>query len=378
MINRKLLLAVACLGMLMFGIVMTTLGAVLPEIILKYDMNKSVAGSLITLLSFGVLAGSLVFGPVVDRYGYRRFLGVNAALIFAGIEGIAFSSNAALLRIFVLLIGFGGGGINGASNALAADISERERGASLSLIHMFFGIGAISVPFALGTLLPFWPSATILGMIGAAMLLPLIFISVIRYPVPKLPQGIRIAEAMTMLRDRALLIFGAMLFFQSGMELTVSGWSAVYFIDTHHIPADRAVFILSFFWIGIIIARILLSRLLKMRFAPAILYISLGTTLTGVTMMLFAGNVYLSAAGLFVIGLGIAAVFPVVLGYIGERHAEMSGTAYGVAFTMALSGGMLFPYLTGLMGQSFGLRASFLVIPILLLIIASLFHVRPK
>jgi fucose permease len=364
--------------MLMFGIVMTTLGSVLPEIISRYAMDKTEAGSLITLLSFGVLTGSLLFGPVVDRYGYRRYLGFSATLICAGIEGIAFSSDATLLRIFVLLIGFGGGGINGASNALAADISEREKGASLSLIHMFFGIGAISVPFALGTLLPFWSSATILGMIGAAMLPPLVFITVIRYPVPKLPQGIRIPEALAMLRDRALLIFGAILFFQSGMELTISGWSAVYFMERHHITTDRAVFIFSFFWLGIIIARILLSRLLKLRFAPTIIYISLCTTITGVSMMLFAANVYLSAAGLFVIGLGIAAVFPVVLGYIGERHAGMSGTAYGVAFTMALSGGMLFPYLTGLMGQSFGLRYSLLVIPILLFVITSLFFVRPE
>jgi MFS family permease len=41
----------------------------------------------------------------------------------------------------------------------------------------------------------------------------------------------------------------------------------------------------------------------------------------------------------------------------------LSGTAYSITFAMALTGGMVLPYLTGVLGASYGLRPSFLVVP---------------
>ena len=152
--NRRSLIAAAYLGMLIFGIVLTTLGAVLPSIIERFGIDTAVAGTLFLLMSFGIMAGSLVFGPLVDRYGYKWLLVASAALILVGLEGIAFAASLGAMRIAVLLIGFGGGVINGAVNALVADVSvEGERGAAISLLGVFFGLGAVGVPFVHGMLL---------------------------------------------------------------------------------------------------------------------------------------------------------------------------------------------------------------------------------
>ena len=77
--NRKLVFWAACLGMLTFGIVMTVLGAILPPVVERFGVDKAEAGSLFLLMSLGILAGSVVFGPVVDRYGYRGLLLASAA-----------------------------------------------------------------------------------------------------------------------------------------------------------------------------------------------------------------------------------------------------------------------------------------------------------
>ena len=66
-------------------------------------------------------------------------------------------------------------------------------------------------------------------------------------------------------------------------------------------------------------------------------------------------------------GAGFAAGFPVILGWIGERYAALSGTAISIALIMALSGGMLFPYLAGVLGGAAGLRNSLLIVPLALL-----------
>ncbi|MGH7650553.1 MAG: MFS transporter, partial [Gemmatimonadaceae bacterium] len=74
MSTRRYLFACACLGLLTFGIVFTTLGSVLPSIMVRFGIDKAAAGALFLLMSFGILAASLVFGPLVDRYGYKGIL----------------------------------------------------------------------------------------------------------------------------------------------------------------------------------------------------------------------------------------------------------------------------------------------------------------
>src|SRR6266542_2908454 len=150
--SRRVLFACACLGLLAFGIVLTTLGTVLPSIIERFGIDKAQAGALFLLMSVGILAGSLVFGPLVDRYGHKGILLTATALIVVGLEGIAFAPSMGWLRVAILIIGFGGGIINGGTNALVADISTGERGANLNLLGVFFGVGAVGVPFVLATL----------------------------------------------------------------------------------------------------------------------------------------------------------------------------------------------------------------------------------
>jgi hypothetical protein len=43
--------------MLAFGIVLTTLGAVLPSLVERFGIDKSAAGALFLLMSFGILVG---------------------------------------------------------------------------------------------------------------------------------------------------------------------------------------------------------------------------------------------------------------------------------------------------------------------------------
>ncbi|MDQ3949160.1 MAG: MFS transporter [Gemmatimonadota bacterium] len=371
--NRRSVLAAAYLGMLTFGIVLTTLGAVLPSVIERFGIDKAAAGTLFLLMSFGILAGSLVFGPLVDRYGYKWLLVASAALVFLGLEGIAFAPSMGALRTAVLLIGFGGGVINGGVNALVADISaEGERGAAISLLGVFFGVGAVGVPFALGMLLDVSSYTAIIAGVGVVVLGALAFVAATRFPTPKQAQGFPIAEGARLLRDPALLLFGFMLFLESGVELTVGGWTATFFSDELGVTGERALVFLSLYWLGMMLARLALVALLRQTSPVRALLACIGVGLVGSFLMLGSRGLAPAAAGVFLLGVGFAATFPVVLGFVGDRYAHLSGTAFSIAFVMALTGGMLLPYVTGVLGARYGLRTSFLVVPMALVGIVGL------
>lgn len=376
--SRRALFICACLGMLAFGIVLTVLGAVLPSVIERFGIDKAQAGSLFLLMTLAILAASLVFGPMVDRYGYKGMLLLATALIALGLEGIAFAGSLAILRVAIVLIGFGGGIINGGTNALVADISSEEKNANLNLLGVFFGIGAVGVPFILATLGESFAHSTLIAAVGVLVLIPLLVIAVTEFPAPKQPQGFPIAAAGRLVRDPLLLMMGFMLFLESGMEITVGGWTSTFVNEELAVSARRALVILSLYWLGMMLARLALGTFLK-RVPPAqAMFVCIAVGLAGALILLFTREPHIAAVSVFMLGVGFAATFPTVLGFVGGRYANLSGTAFSLVIAMALCGGMLMPWLAGVIGASHGMRESFVIVPTALVLLAILLGILSR
>jgi MFS transporter, FHS family, glucose/mannose:H+ symporter len=293
-------------------------------------------------------------------------------LIAVGLEGIAFAPTMAWLRVAVVLIGFGGGIINGGTNALVADISVEGRTAGLSRLGVFFGIGAVGVPFALGNLLGLFSYSAIIAAVGALVIVPLVMTAAAPFPAPKQPHGFPLAAATRLLRDRVLLMMGLMLFLESGMEITVGGWTATFFKEELQMPEQRALVYLSLYWLGMMLTRMALSVVLRQVAPTRVLLSCLAVAFTGALLLIITRNASLAALGVFLLGVGLSATFPVVLGFVGDRYAALSGTAFSVVIVMGLIGGMLLPYATGVLGASYGLRASFVIVPVAVVLLAAL------
>lgn len=376
--SARSVFAVACAGMLLFGIVLTTLGAILPEIITRFDVSKANAGSLFLLMTFGILVAQLLFGPTVDRLGYRAPLVTAALVVAVGVETIAFAPSLAVIRIGVLLIGLGGGVLNVATNGVAADIAASGKAANLSLLGVFFGIGAVGVPFALGAFGNLISQQTILAAVGGIAAVTAVVTLLTRFPLPKQLHSFPLTEAKGLLKEGSLLLLGFMLFLQSGMEITVGGWTSTFAREELALTGRGALFFLSLYWLGIMLARLMLGSLLK-RISPArVLPVCFVVAFVGATLLLTASTTTQGSIGVFLVGAGFAGVFPVVLGWVAERYQALSGTAFSIVLVMALCGGMLLPYTTGLIAERFSMRASLIVIPVALVLSATLFLISQR
>ena len=184
MYKRKYVFTAACIGMLLFGIVLISLGSILPVITSKFQLDEIDAGSLAALLPLGILFGSILFGPIADRYGYKYLLIICTLLVSMGLEGMALTNTFFFLQLSIFVTGLGGGVINGGTNALVIDISPEERGANLSLLGVFFGIGALGMPAVLGLLYNYCSYQNILAAIGLSVLVPVIYFIIINIRHP--------------------------------------------------------------------------------------------------------------------------------------------------------------------------------------------------
>ena len=361
MYRRNLVFTAACLGMLLFGIVFLSLGSVNNMLAERFHLDDNSIGTLTALLPFGILAGSLVFGPVVDRFGYQWMLIICALLVMAGLEGMAFADSQGLIQCFVFLIGFGGGVLNGATNALAADVSEGERGAKLSLLGVFFGLGALGMPSTLAALSRHFSLAGIVAGIGGLVLLPVLYFLLITFPPPKQKaQPGSATRGFALLRHPIFLLAGLTLAIQSGMEGMSNDWMTRYFkkvtLSGKHAAEWQTLLGLMAVTGAMVLARLVLSRLLKRVSSQVVLFASLGLTAIGALLLMFATNYGVALAAALLIGAGLAACFPVVLSYIGDRYPAQSGTAFSTIFFIALLGNMTINKSFGFLAQIQGIQ----------------------
>jgi len=361
MFNRNLVFAAACLGMLLFGIVFLSLGSVNNMLAERFHLDYNDLGTLTALLPFGILAGSLIFGPIVDRFGYRWVLIICALLVMAGLEGIAFGNSKGIIQVCVFLIGFGGGVLNGATNALAADVSEGERGAKLSLLGVFFGIGALGMPSALAALSKHFSLASIVAGIGSFVLVPVVYFLAIAFPPPKQKtQTAAATNRFTLLKHPIFLLAGLALAIQSGMEGMSNDWMTRYFrkvtLSAQHAEEWQTQFGLMAVTGGMVLARIVLSGMLKRISSQIVLFASIGITAVGALLLMYATSYGVSLAAALLIGAGLAAAFPVVLSYIGDLYPDQSGTAFSTIFFIALIGNMTINKSFGFLAQIHGIE----------------------
>ena len=356
MFNKKLVYGAACAGLLLFGIGLITLGSVAPDLKTKFHLDEISSGTLFSILPLGILTGSLLFGPICDKYGYKLLLTIACILMFCGFEGIAYSANLGLLKLSVFFFGVGGGAINGATNAAVADISAKDKGAELSILGVFFGIGALGMPALLGLLRNYFSFETILAIVGIFTLGVAVFYALIRFPEPKQKQGFPLQQSFLLLKDSLILLIAFFLFCQSSFEAIINNWTTLFLADRLSIDANDALYALSLFVAGLTIMRLITGTVLRKMNGLNIMFISFGLMIAGLILLKTSNSLTIAIIGLILLGAGIAGGFPIMLGIVGSRYSKLSGTAFSFVLVIALIGNMLINYLAGIVAQHYGVQ----------------------
>ncbi|MBE0711380.1 MAG: MFS transporter, partial [Candidatus Aminicenantes bacterium] len=300
--------ASAWAGIFVFGIVMAIFGAILPSLFDRIGFGAGAAGNLFLTMNFAMLVTTLFFGPLVDRFGFKALLAVSAFLVAGAFLLLSMASTYGLVLGAAVVLGLGGGGLNGGTNALTSDLHDGDkRGSALNVLGIFFGFGALTIPFLIGTLRELLGIPKILQVATFLSLVPFVIYVVLRFPKAKQPQGFPIKEAAGIVRSPLLWLCAFILFFQSGNEFTVGGWISTYLQKTFGFGGSAAALVLAAYWAAIMSGRLLSSRIVRAVRSETLILGSAALALCAAVLMAISPSGNVAAAGAVVIGLGFAA-----------------------------------------------------------------------
>lgn len=331
--STKLVFMAACVGMSFFGVTMLSLGPILGP------LNAVVEGAnaLPSTMSIGIIIGTILFGPIVDKFGYKSLLILASICALAGVQGLANFADIKWLHCSIFSLGFGGGILNGLTNALVSDIyDDKKRGGRLGLLGAFYCVGAL-----LWTLLNYFiPDFRIpLGAMSIVMVLFIVAFFFIAFPQAK-PQGsVSVKKSLGLLKYPALLLFAVVLFFQCAFEGTSGNFTVQYLNHMGGMDNATATLAMTCYTIGMMGGRLPLGRIMGKLKELGTLYLYLSVAFAGVILFYaFADSVVAAYVAMALIGFGAGATFPVVLNFIGGAFKDLSGTAFSIALFIGLCG----------------------------------------
>jgi fucose permease len=322
---------------LVVGLSVSILGPALSELRDRTGSTLGAIGVLFVTQSLGYIAGSLGGGAALDRmHGHRLFAG---SLIVMGLAlgMVPHMSELVGEAIVFGVLGVGASAVDLGANTMLIWHRGSEVGRSMNLLHLCFGIGALSSPLLMQ--LGLGIAAT-----GGAIAAFLIAGWALLVPPPHAPVVKRDDQTDTTL---GLLALAAMFFvLYVGLEVGFGGWIHTYGEEIHFSSAG-ATWLTALFWTSFTLGR-LLAAWLAHKVVPKTLLAGACTlavvSALALTIADGAPAVVWPATALF--GLAVAPQFPVMFTYL-ERRINVTGSATSWFVCGAGVGGLVFPWLIG-------------------------------
>ncbi|MFW5744868.1 MAG: MFS transporter, partial [Spirochaetota bacterium] len=270
------------------------------------------------------------------------------------------------------------------------DAHADDSGRYLNIVNAFFSVGVLTSVIVVGDLLTRGVSWRIL--IGAIGLLASgcgAFFLAVREPAPgpghtgaSADAGARLTgtwhHARAIVREPAFWLFSVAMFCGGGAEGAFTFWSASY-IQIHFDALARAGALgTAAFAAGMVAGRLGFGRFVPQRGLRALI---IASALTGVAASLGAWAID-SAVGfyaiVFVAGLSIACFWPSIQSHAAAVVPLDSTMLFILLSCAGIPGFGLTSWVMGLIAESYGLRASLLVIPGLLALLALVMLASPR
>ncbi len=386
-----LLMAVAFLGIFVYGLLTALPGTVLPDLERnKFLANDAVAGNFLFINAIGAVIAYLVSGPLTDKLGKKFTLSIGALLVIASmiafalvVTTVAPPSASFLIFICGLVLGLGANAIVSAGHALVGDVATSWRDSALNLLDVFFGLGLTVLPIikdglkgGLGQI--FW-------VLAAASLALLIIVVIPKFPKPAHPESFPFSDAKGLFKSPSFWLLAIALFMYVGSEVAVGKWVVNFierdaqllssfglneqmqelsrtnadFFKTDALGATVESFALrtlSWFGFALMIGRLISSFLLGVMKMNSFVLVAIGSAIcaTGLSIAFNSASPEAVRWAVFISAIGMGPIFPTSVGLASVIAPRIAGTAMSWVMGLGFCGLLVMPPAVGYISEAVG------------------------
>ena len=377
---RRLNLSVRVLnaGFVVTGVATTLLGPLLPGLSSRLSLSDAQAGLFFTTQFLGSIGGVALSSALLPSWGYRFTIAAGFVASGAGIAALGLGSWTAGL-LSAAIFGMGLGLTISGTNLFVAEASVSRPAAALSLLNLAWGIGAVSCPPLARVALRANRLETFLIFVAAFCALAAGVVAWLLPAQAELP-GRRAQELSTSeVRQWSypfLVSLGALFFLYVGTENSLAGWAASFAKRLGTTAELSWAITPSYFWGALVAGRAAAPVILRHLSEKVYVLGGLAVTLVSAAAMLGASSSLQLTLSLGAAGLGLAAIFPILVTWLWEGLGVSSRRLGGLMFTLAGLGGAAMPWLVGLESTRSASLQKGLIIPLAALV-AMMILVRP-
>lgn len=352
----SLLLAVIYLAFIGLGLPDSLLGAAWPMIYPQFGVPVSSMGLISMIISAGTILSSLNSSRLTRALGAGKVTLLSTALTAIALLGFGMSRSLWQLCFWAVPYGLGAGSVDAAlNNYVALHYASRH----MSWLHCMWGVGTIIGPSLMSAALTGghgWSGGYLLTALVQGLIVAVLLLSLPLWGRPTSGNGSETETAALSPRE-VLTIPGAkevmLCFFgYCALESTAGLWAASYLTLARDIPAETAAGFAALFYLGITAGRAVSGWIAPRLGDDGMIRLGLWGIGLGLAALLLPGPAAVSLAGLVIIGLGCAPIYPSII-HSTPAHfgAHRSQAVIGVQMASAYVGSMAMPPLFGLMAR---------------------------
>ncbi|MEU6232812.1 MFS transporter [Kitasatospora sp. NPDC047058] len=316
----------------------------IPDIRSQVSASHSALGLALLCVSAGAVATMPMVGRLCLRYGSRPVTVGSLALLSLAVPLPAHTHSVAALGGVLLLFGAGYGGANVAMNSAAVDLVAQLRRPVMPSFHAGYSLGGLLGAGAGGLLATTLTTAWALALGGLIGLGVTVVAGVVLLRGPAAPAVVPDRTAAPPSGTARLpharllvLLLGLTAFCTAYGEGAIADWTTLHLTDDVHATAGAAAAGYAAYAFAMTSGRVA-GTWLSIRLGQTRLMLLGGlTAAAGMLLAALAPAVPLALAGLVLVGLGLANLFPLAI-----ARAGAAGGPQGVALASTLGyGGML-------------------------------------
>ena len=351
-----LLLVIIYLSFISLGLPDPLLGAAWPAMHVEFGVPVSYAGGISMIITFCTIISSLLSDRMTLRFGTGRITAFSVGLTAVALFGFSVSKEYWMLLLWAIPYGLGAGNVDASlNNYVALHYASRH----MSWLHCMWGFGATVGPYVMGTALTGgmgWNSGYRYIALLQIVLSVILFLSL---PIWKERTG-ELGEKKRrkpLTFKQIFAIPGAKevmfsFFCYCTLETAAGQWASSYFVVKNDLSAEDAASFASLFYIGMTAGRAISGFLTYKLNDTQMVRLGSAVIGVGILVMLLPIGIFASIAGLILIGLGCAPVYPCII-HSTPAHfgAENSQAIIGVQMASAYVGILTLPPLFGLIAN---------------------------